>query len=107
MITLKESLEKQNLKINNSLKVDFHKEFTEPSAEVQTTEDRLKPCPFCGEEAILKRYFDSYEEIAFYVTCSGEFCEVSPITNDFKTEQEAIEAWNKRSPYDNTYKRAD
>lgn len=26
MITLKEGLEKQNLKINNSLKVDFNKE---------------------------------------------------------------------------------
>lgn len=30
MITLKESLEKQNLKINNSLKVDFHKELEDP-----------------------------------------------------------------------------
>ena len=80
-----------------SEEVDFHKEFTELNSEVQTTEDKLKPCPFCGEEAILKRYFDSYEEIAFYVACSGEFCEVSPITNDFRTEQEAIEAWNKRS----------
>lgn len=30
MITLKESLEKQNLKINNSLKVDFHKELDDP-----------------------------------------------------------------------------
>ena len=30
MITLKESLEKQNLKINNSLKVDFHKELNDP-----------------------------------------------------------------------------
>ena len=30
MITLKESLEKQNLKINNSLKVDFNKELNNP-----------------------------------------------------------------------------
>ena len=80
-----------------SEEVDFHKEFTELNAEVQTTEDKLKPCPFCGEKAVLQRYFDSYEEIAFYVACSGESCEVSPITNDFKTEQEAIDAWNKRS----------
>lgn len=80
-----------------SEEVDFHKEFTELNNEMQTTEDKLKPCPFCGEKAVLQRYFDSYEEIAFYVTCSGEFCEVSPITNDFKTEQEAIDAWNKRS----------
>lgn len=80
-----------------SEEVDFHKEITERNVEVQTTEDKLKPCPFCGEKATLQRYFDAYEEIAFYVTCSGEFCEVSPITNDFKTEQEAIEVWNKRS----------
>ena len=30
MITLKEGLEKQNLKINNSLKVDFNKELNNP-----------------------------------------------------------------------------
>lgn len=59
--------------------------------------NKLKPCPFCGGEATLQRYFDTYEEIAFYVTCSGEFCEVSPTTNDFRTEQEAIEAWNQRA----------
>lgn len=60
-------------------------------------ETKLKPCPFCGEEATLQGYFAPYEEIAFYVACSGEFCEVSPMTNDFRTEQEAIEAWNRRA----------
>lgn len=60
----------------------------------------LKPCPFCGEEATLQRYFDPHEDIAFYVACSGESCEVSPMTNDFRTEQEAIEAWNHRAGED-------
>ena len=29
-----------------SEEVDFHKEFTELNAKVQTTKDKLKPCPF-------------------------------------------------------------
>ena len=59
--------------------------------------NKLKPCPFCGEKAELQKYFDTYEELAFYVVCSGEFCDVSPVTADFKTEKESIEAWNHRA----------
>lgn len=49
----------------------------------------FKPCPFCGSELI-----ECYEEKGgqFYCICACGVC--GP---DGETEQEAIDAWNKRS----------
>ena len=47
----------------------------------------LKPCPFCGCNAIVEGYSN------WWVRC--ECCLVE--TRTFKTEAEAIEAWNRRA----------
>jgi len=64
-------------------------------------EKELKPCPFCGSEAIIytipphkhaiATFMPDYEGGAF-VECTDCTC---GITAD--TEQQAIEAWNRRA----------
>ena len=53
----------------------------------------LKSCPFCGSRAILHERTDG-----FYVDCASQFgiCKVLPATWIYKTEEEAIDAWNRR-----------
>lgn len=55
--------------------------------------EQLKPCPFCGGEAILIK-----EKIItrFYVECK----KCSAMTNLFTTKEEAIEVWNRRTNND-------
>lgn len=49
--------------------------------------EELKPCPFCGGVASL-----CYEEDeGVYVKCTG--CQIKI---EFATNEEAIEAWNRR-----------
>lgn len=60
----------------------------------------LKPCPFCGAEAIintiephthkLAAFMPDYEGGTF-IECNGCTCAVSG-----KTDREAVEAWNRR-----------
>jgi Lar family restriction alleviation protein len=63
----------------------------------------LKPCPFCGGEAemvdarkllVVSKY--SYI-IPYSVRCSNRKCGVKPYTEYSGTEQEAIDAWNRRA----------
>ncbi|MBQ9784280.1 MAG: Lar family restriction alleviation protein [Clostridia bacterium] len=49
--------------------------------------EEIKPCPFCGGEAEL------YSGGIKYVLCK----ECLATSCDFKTEAEAIEAWNRRA----------
>ena len=56
--------------------------------------DELKPCPFCGGEAI--KYLSMYEDRAF-VGCADEECKVMVRR---ETSQEAIDAWNRRAKGD-------
>ena len=53
--------------------------------------DELKPCPFCGRKAILRR--DSH---GCYIGCENGMCSVLPTTWYYETEEEAITAWNRR-----------
>ena len=49
---------------------------------------KLKPCPFCGSELILiERTYGGT-----WVCCEGCYTE----TKLYNTEEEAIEAWNRR-----------
>jgi len=48
---------------------------------------KLKPCPFCGDEAELR------ESFGYYVTCTA--CLSG--SDVYDTEIEAIKAWNNRS----------
>lgn len=56
--------------------------------------NELKSCPFCGSEGVLHERPDG-----FYVDCSSRFgiCTVMPATWIYKTEEEAIDAWNRRA----------
>lgn len=55
----------------------------------------LKPCPFCGAEA-MTCYNTMY---GFQVYCTNEKCFMAEnIMYGMKTEEMAVEAWNKRKP---------
>lgn len=63
----------------------------------------LKPCPFCGGEAIL-RNFDGAD---YKCECTNNFCQASyMIGMNYDTEEDAIEAWNRRIT-DGTERKAD
>ena len=55
---------------------------------------KLKKCPFCGSDAEIKAV---YKSGLYHAICSNNDCDVYPCGNMFLTEQEAIEAWNKRA----------
>lgn len=52
------------------------------------SKQKLKPCPFCGKKPTLITVPDTMERL---VVCSG-CCNQFP----HKTEDEAVEAWNRR-----------
>ena len=54
--------------------------------------EKLKPCPFCGGKAILE-----HSHLMPYVKCINLMCDVQPWTKCEYTDDEAIEAWNRRS----------
>lgn len=62
----------------------------------------LKPCPFCGGEATLS-YNTAY---GFCPWCDNTDCILNDLTHGYETEEEAIEAWNRRAE-DVIYKTAD
>lgn len=60
--------------------------------------DSLEPdsCPFCGElPSICEKR--SPRIVEYSVTCYNSNCPCMPSTGEFNTEQEAIEAWNRRT----------
>lgn len=63
---------------------------------------KLKPCPFCGHEASMQydhRWPDDEEDgiAAFEVVCTNVDCPIYRADNTyFRSEAEAIEAWNRR-----------
>ncbi len=72
----------------------------EKSSATKTEKSDLKPCPFCGNEPI-SYYIPPHEhyivdfppfEGAGYVECPHCDCGLSA-----KTEEEAIEKWNRRN----------
>jgi hypothetical protein len=65
--------------------------------------DKLKRCPFCGEEAELQESEPSTARFnegctSFIVRCSAFNCKVMPKPNLWHiTPSDAISAWNTRS----------
>ena len=55
------------------------------------TEQKLKPCPFCGGEAKICQEKGAYWEVA----CEDCYASVG-VYNCYEDKGEAIEAWNKR-----------
>ncbi len=56
---------------------------------------RLLPCPFCGGEAEIWR---AHMERTAWIGCMGK-CSVL-VSREYKTDAEAIAAWNTRAPTD-------
>ncbi len=62
--------------------------------------NELKPCPFCGGEAIITEAH-SYAAtqtkgfVGFYVRCSGRDCSIR-IGRVFKIKEKAMFSWNTR-----------
>ena len=54
--------------------------------------DKMKPCPFCGGKAIIHDFKPFREKRLWYISCHD--CEIEQI--NYLSEQEAIEAWNRR-----------
>ena len=55
----------------------------------------LKHCPFCGGEAEIIQN-DHFTDIS----CKDDECRGFTYYLKFKTEEEAIEAWNRRADHD-------
>ena len=60
--------------------------------------EKLKPCPFCGGEAIMYEYplNDDRTINLFAVGCNNENCGVLP-ESPYYIKENAIEAWNTRA----------
>ena len=58
-------------------------------------QEKLKPCPFCGEKPKLKEHI-LYKH-NYIVHCTNDFCLVEPCTKLYPKEKQAIEAWNRRT----------
>lgn len=55
--------------------------------------DELQPCPFCGAEGDINYNYDK----KFAPYCINNDCFLNELDYGFETEQEAIDAWNKRA----------
>jgi len=56
----------------------------------------IKPCPFCWNDASVHAEQILKPDWCCWVECNNDECLVCPDTDMFASEQEAIEAWNKR-----------
>jgi hypothetical protein len=63
-------------------------------------EIELKPCPFCGCEAVIDEIssYDELRDIDYTVECSDPVCVARECGNArFGAKEFAIEAWNRRA----------
>lgn len=58
--------------------------------------DELKPCPFCGGKAKIRSEKYWQPNVRRNVICTNCFAN----TGWYKTEDEAIEAWNRRAEHE-------
>lgn len=58
------------------------------------TMSEIQPCPFCGKP-VRKPYFSNLR-YQYSIGCFRPTCQIRPQSPPFDTEEEAIEAWNKR-----------
>lgn len=62
---------------------------------IERMKTELKSCPFCGSEAVIRYSMDNHHQP--YVTCDTPKCPgCNPYQWHYRTEEEAIEAWNRR-----------
>ena len=53
----------------------------------------LKPCPFCGAEAVVTKHHNRFTE---WYLCSCPKCHISQTGSEYGFRFEAVEAWNRR-----------
>ncbi len=58
--------------------------------------EKLRPCPFCGNEASLEHSHDTVFGDGWWVECTNPHCPCNPYTIDFRDEDMAVNAWNGR-----------
>ena len=54
----------------------------------------LKPCPFCGGEAVLTKILNNF----WMPQCRNNLCMAGDEPNDYDRKEQAIKAWNTRAP---------
>ena len=56
-------------------------------------------CPFCGGKAHMSEYYGYNYKVLYDVICNNEHCRAGYLHTDqsYETEQEAIDAWNRRN----------
>ena len=59
--------------------------------------DELKPCPFCGSNAIVIATNYRHDETYFRVKCMNKECHVIPSTYENTSMDYVIEIWNRRA----------
>lgn len=59
------------------------------------SEHNMKPCPFCGRPAQLRHKKDSLRGDSYTIRCGDTKC-VGRTYRFFRTETQAIKAWNMR-----------
>ena len=57
----------------------------------------LKPCPFCGKKAIFIKLEYGDGDAYYGFTCEHWRCPVCRVLPNYGSEEEAIEAWNRRA----------
>lgn len=67
---------------------------------LERQKQELKPCPFCGGVAVLKKVPDT-SVMPYYVRCDNKFCSMWVVTCNRRTEREAMELWNRRADANN------
>jgi Lar family restriction alleviation protein len=71
---------------------DFRLEVKSIDTEISKENNKLSPCPFCGSHKLETRDDDEYGA-GWYIYCRHCYARGSIVD----TEQEAINAWNKRN----------
>lgn len=57
--------------------------------------DKLKPCPFCGEEAEVDDICRK-EAVTYIVDCTNKKCRLYEFYTGSETGRQAVNVWNKR-----------
>ena len=59
----------------------------------------LKNCPFCGREPTITEHMPKiHGEPQWQIGCEEDFCLISPGAYGFGSKEQAIKAWNSRTP---------
>ena len=61
--------------------------------------NELKPCPFCGSEDVnMYHLYNNHKALLIICdTCDIAFCVVKDRDEDYTSELELIDAWNRRA----------